>query len=59
MRALACGVLLSSSFNTREDPDSDQHEGAHHDPVNRYMHQACTVDEPGNYDDKTGQVNSE
>jgi len=57
--ALGSGVLLTSSFNAGQDAESHQHQRPHHNPVCRYVHQACPVDKPGNHDDKTGQVDSE
>jgi hypothetical protein len=56
---LGGGVFLAGSFHPGEDSETDQYQAAYDNPVDRYVHQGRSVDEPGNHDDETGQVNSE
>ncbi len=51
-------VFLASSRDSFQYPDSHQHKRAHHNPVCRYVHQVCAVDQSGNYNDITGEINS-
>ncbi len=55
---LTLRVFLASSRNSFQYPDSHQHKRAHHNPVCRYVHQVCAVDQSGNYNDITGEINS-
>ena len=55
---LRCGVLLASGLDPGQNSNPHQDQSAHHNPVGWYVHQAGAVDEPGNHDHKTGQVNS-
>ena len=56
---LECRILLAGRFDAGQDSYAHQHDSAGDDPMGRDVHQAGTVDEAGDHDQKPGDVDSE
>src|SRR6185369_16617398 len=52
-------ILLSSGFDTRQNPHAQQYERADRDPVRGHMHQSGAVHQATNYDQESKYIKSE
>jgi hypothetical protein len=57
-QALIGGVFLAHGLYTRQNPNTDHHNHAHHNPVRWHMHQVRGISQSANHDSESGSVNS-